>query len=218
MFTHKSVHLDELTTQTLDGKRFYATPDGKLYPSVTTVMSILNKDAIMEWRRRVGEEQANKISSRAARRGTKLHTVCENYLQNKDVSETMPDTMALFKSIKPIIDKYIDNVYAIEAPLYSHHLRVGGRVDCIAEYDGKLAIIDYKTSSRQKDESQIQNYFMQCAAYAVMFEERTGIPVSRIAIVMAVENDNPLLFVKKRDNYIDQFISLRKQYQQKFDT
>ena len=218
MFTHKSVQLDELTTQTLDGKRFYATPEGKLYPSVTTVMSILNKDAIMEWRRRVGEEQANKISSRAARRGTKLHTVCENYLQNKDVSKTMPDTMSLFKSIKPIIDKYIDNVYAIEAPLYSHHLRVGGRVDCIAEYDGKLAIIDYKTSSRQKDESQIQNYFMQCAAYAVMFEERTAIPVSRIAIVMAVENDNPLLFVKKRDDYIDQFISLRKQYQQKFDT
>lgn len=215
MFTHKSVQLDELTTQTLDGKRFYATPDGKLYPSVTTVMSILNKDAIMEWRRRVGEEQANKISSRAARRGTKLHTVCENYLQNKDVSETMPDTMALFKSIKPIIDKYIDNVYAIEAPLYSHHLRVGGRVDCIAEYDGKLAIIDYKTSSRQKDESQIQNYFMQCAAYAVMFEERTGIPVSRIAIVMAVENDNPLRFVKKRDDYIDQFISLRNKYELK---
>lgn len=212
MFTHKSVQLDELTTQTLDGKRFYATPDGKLYPSVTTVMSILNKDAIMEWRRRVGDEVANKISSRAARRGTKLHTVCENYLQNKDVTKTMPDTMALFKSIKPIIDKYIDNVYAIEAPLYSHHLRVGGRVDCIAEYDGKLAIIDYKTSSRQKDESQIQNYFMQCAAYAVMFEERTSIPVSRIAIVMAVENDNPLLFVKKRDDYIDQFISLRKQY------
>lgn len=212
MFTHKSVQLDELTTQTLDGKRFYATPDGKLYPSVTTVMSILNKDAIMEWRRRVGEEQASKISSRAARRGTKLHTVCENYLMNKDVSKTMPDTMALFKSIKPFIDKYIDNVYAIEAPLYSHHLRVGGRVDCIAEYDGKLAIIDYKTSSRQKDESQIQNYFMQCAAYAVMFEERTSIPVSRIAIVMAVENDNPLLFVKKRDDYIDQFISLRKKY------
>lgn len=218
MFTHKSVSLDELTTQTLDGKRFYATPDGKLYPSVTTVMSILNKDAIMEWRRRVGEEVANKISSRAARRGTKMHTVCENYLLNKDVSKTMPDTMALFKSIKPIIDKYIDNVYAIEAPLYSHHLRVGGRVDCIAEYDGKLAIIDYKTSSRQKDESQIENYFMQCAAYAVMFEERTGIPVSRIAIVMAVENDNPLTFVKKRDAYIDKFISLRKQYQQKFDT
>jgi len=125
----------------------------------------------------------------------------------------MPDTMGLFKQIQPIIDKYVNNVYAIEAPLYSEHLKVGGRVDCVAEFDGKPAIIDFKTSSRIKTEDKIHNYFMQCAAYAVMFEERTGIPIPRIAIIMAVENGSPLLFVKKRNDYIDDFIELRLQYE-----
>ena len=212
-FTHKEIALSELSTKSLDGKRFYQTPDGKLYPSVTTVMSLYNKKEIMEWRQRVGAETANRIASKAARRGTNLHTVCENYLRNNvDMSKVMPTTLQLFKSIQPWIDKYINNVYAIEAPLYSDHLRVGGRVDCVAEFDGQMAIIDYKTSSRQKEESKIQNYFMQCAAYAVMFEERTGIAVPRIAIVMAVENSEPLLFVKKRDDYIEEFISLRNTY------
>lgn len=205
--------LTELSTVNSDGKRFYQTPDGELFPSVTTVMSIMNKDAILAWRKRVGAEEANRISSKAARRGTKMHTVCENYLGNKELGNVMPDTLALFKQIKPMIDEYVDNVYAIEAPLYSEHLKVGGRVDCVAEFDGKPAIIDFKTSSRVKTEDKIQNYFMQCAAYAVMFEERTGISIPRIAIIMAVEGDDPLLFVKKRDDYIEEFISLRLQYE-----
>lgn len=204
--------LTELSTVNSDGKRFYQTPDGELFPSVTTVMSIMNKDAILAWRKRVGAEEANRISSKAARRGTKMHTVCENYLGNKELGNVMPDTLALFKQIKPMIDEYVNNVYAIEAPLYSEHLKVGGRVDCVAEFDGKPAIIDFKTSSRIKTEDKIQNYFMQCAAYAVMFEERTGIPIPRIAIIMAVENEEPLLFVKKRNDYIDDFIELRLQY------
>lgn len=212
MFNHVSTQLTEINTKTVDGKRFYATPTGEMYPSVTTVMSILGKEAIIAWRKRVGDAEANRISSKAARRGTNMHTVCENYLHNKPIEGVMPDTLGLFKSIQPFIDKYIDNVYAIEAPLYSHALQVGGRVDCVAEFDGRMAIVDYKTSSRRKEEGMIQNYFMQCAAYAVMFEERTGIAVPRIAIIMAVENDNPLLFVKKRDDYIDDFIALRKQY------
>lgn len=211
-FTHVPTQLTELNTVSANGKRFYQTPSGELFPSVTTVMSIMNKDAILEWRKRVGAEEANRISSKAARRGTKMHTVCENYLGNKDLGNVMPDTLGLFKSIQPIIDKYIDNVYAIEAPLYSEHLKVGGRVDCVAEFDGKPAIVDFKTSSRIKTEDKIQNYFMQCAAYAVMFEERTGIPIPRIAIIMAVENEEPLLFVKKRNDYIDDFIELRLQY------
>jgi ATP-dependent exoDNAse (exonuclease V) beta subunit len=217
-FHHVPTTLTEIGSKTVDGKRYYETPTGQLYPSVTTVMSLYNIDSIMEWRKRVGAEEANKIASKAARRGTNMHTVCENYLKNQhDTSKLMPNTLQLFKSIQPWIDKYIDNVHAIEAPLFSDHLEVGGRVDCIAEFDGKLAIVDYKTSSRQKDESKIQNYFMQCAAYAVMYEERTGISVPRIAIVMAVEGDEPLLFVKKRDDYIDDFISLRKEYKRRFD-
>lgn len=212
-FTHVPTQLTELNTVTAHGKRFYQTPSGELFPSVTTVMSLYNKEAILEWRKRVGAEEANKISSKAARRGTKLHTVCENYLNNSEIGTIMPDTMGLFKQIQPIIDKYVNNVYAIEAPLYSEHLKVGGRVDCVAEFDGKPAIIDFKTSSRIKTEDKIHNYFMQCAAYAVMFEERTGIPIPRIAIIMAVENGSPLLFVKKRNDYIDDFIELRLQYE-----
>lgn len=217
-FTHVPTMLTELSTVNSDGKRFYQTPDGNLFPSVTTVMSIMGKDAILAWRKRVGAEEANRISSKAARRGTKMHTVCENYLGNKELGNVMPDTMALFKQIQPMIDEYVDNVYAIEAPLYSEHLKVGGRVDCVAEFDGKPAIIDFKTSSRVKTEDNIQNYFMQCAAYAVMFEERTGISIPRIAIIMAVEGDNPLLFVKKRDDYIEEFISLRLQYESTLHT
>lgn len=213
IFNHIPTQLTELNTVTDDGKRLYQTPDGELFPSVTTVMSIYNKEAILEWRKRVGSEEANRISSRAARRGTKLHTVCESYLKNVSVEKIMPDTLALFRSIQPIIDKYVNNIHAIEAPLYSKHLKVGGRVDCVAEFDGKPAIIDFKTSSRIKTEDEIQNYFMQCAAYAVMFEERTKIPIPRIAIVMAVENQMPLVFVKKRDAYIDSFIRLRLQYE-----
>lgn len=212
IFTHVPTHLTELNTVTSNGKRFYQTPTGELFPSVTTVMSLYNKEAILEWRKRVGNEEANRISSKASRRGTKLHTVCENYLNNSEIGTIMPDTLSLFKQIQPIIDKYINNVYAIEAPLYSEHLKVGGRVDCVAEFDGKPAIVDFKTSSRIKTEDKIQNYFMQCAAYAVMFEERTGIPIPRIAIVMAVENEESLLFVKKRNDYIDDFIELRLQY------
>lgn len=212
-FTHVPTQLTELNTVSTNGKRFYQTPSGELFPSVTTVMSLYNKEAILEWRKRVGAEEANKISSKAARRGTKLHTVCENYLNNSEIGTIMPDTLSLFKQIQPIIDRYVDNVYAIEAPLYSEHLKVGGRVDCVAEFDGKPAIIDFKTSSRIKTEDKIQNYFMQCAAYAVMFEERTGIAIPRIAIIMAVENEEPLLFVKKRNDYIDDFIELRLQYE-----
>jgi genome maintenance exonuclease 1 len=213
IFTHVPTLLTELSTVNSDGKRFYQTPTGELFPSVTTVMSIMNKDAILAWRKRVGAEEANRISSKAARRGTKMHTVCENYLGNKELGNVMPDTLSLFRQIQPMIDEYVDNVYAIEAPLYSEHLKVGGRVDCVAEFDGKPAIIDFKTSSRVKTEDKIQNYFMQCAAYAVMFEERTGISIPRIAIIMAVEGDDPLLFVKKRDDYIEEFISLRLQYE-----
>ena len=212
-FTHVPTLLTELSTVNSDGKRFYQTPTGELFPSVTTVMSIMNKDAILAWRKRVGAEEANRISSKAARRGTKMHTVCENYLGNKELGNVMPDTLSLFRQIQPMIDEYVDNVYAIEAPLYSEHLKVGGRVDCVAEFDGKPAIIDFKTSSRVKTEDKIQNYFMQCVAYAVMFEERTGISIPRIAIIMAVEGDDPLLFVKKRDDYIEEFISLRLQYE-----
>ena len=213
MFIHDLVELTPLSTTTIDGKRHYQTPDGNVYPSVTTITSLHGKEGILEWRKRVGEEEANKISNKAATRGTRVHKLCEDYLNNElSLEGAMPNSIALFKQMQPFLDKYIGKVYGIECPLYSHHLRVAGKSDCIAQFDGKNAVVDFKTANKPKQEHWIQNYFMQCAAYAVAFEERTKISIPRIAIVVAVEGDSPQLFIKKRDDYIDMFISYRKQY------
>ena len=221
-FKHIGCDIDyDLETETINGKRFYKTPEGLLYPSVTTITSQHGKDKIIEWRKRVGEEEANRISTKASNRGTKVHKICENYLNNEEdyartnpahIHKTMPDTIAMFKSLQPLLDEHVNNIHALEIPLYSHHLKVAGRVDCIAEYDGKLSIIDFKTSSKLKDESWIKGYFMQCSAYAVMYEERTGIPVSQIVIMIAVESEHPQVFIKKRNDYIKDFISYREAY------
>jgi genome maintenance exonuclease 1 len=162
----------------------------------------------------VGEEEANRISTKASSRGTRVHKICENYLNNEEdyARKTMPDSVAMFKSLQPLLDEHVNNIHALEIPLYSHHLKVAGRVDCIAEYDGKLSIIDFKTSSKLKEESWIKGYFMQCSAYAVMYEERTGIPVSQIVIMIAVDSEHPQVFIKKRNDYIKDFISYREAY------
>ena len=221
-FKHVGCDIDyDLETETINGKRFYKTPEGLLYPSVTTITSQHGKDKIIEWRKRVGEEEANRISTRASNRGTKVHKICENYLNNEEdyartntahIHKTMPDTIAMFKSLQPLLDEHVNNIHALEIPLYSHHLKVAGRVDCIAEYDGKLSIIDFKTSGKLKEESWIKGYFMQCSAYAVMYEERTGIPVSQIVIMIAVDSEHPQVFIKKRNDYIKDFISYREAY------
>ena len=221
-FKHIGCDIDyDLETETINGKRFYKTPEGLLYPSVTTITGQHGKDKILEWRKRVGEEEANRISTKASNRGTKVHKICENYLNNEEdyartnpahIHKTMPDSIAMFKSLQPLLDEHVNNIHALEIPLYSHHLRVAGRVDCIAEYDGKLSIIDFKTSGKLKEESWIKGYFMQCSAYAVMYEERTGIPVSQIVIMIAVESEHPQVFIKKRNDYIKDFISYREAY------
>ena len=221
-FKHIGCDIDyDLETETINGKRFYKTPEGLLYPSVTTITSQHGKDKIIEWRKRVGEEEANRISTRASNRGTKVHKICENYLNNEEdyartnpahIHKTMPDTIAMFKSLQPLLDEHVNNIHALEIPLYSHHLKVAGRVDCIAEYDGKLSIIDFKTSGKLKEENWIKGYFMQCSAYAVMYEERTGIPVSQIVIMIAVDSEHPQVFIKKRNDYIKDFISYREAY------
>ena len=221
-FKHVGCDIDyDLETETINGKRFYKTPEGLLYPSVTTITSQHGKDKIIEWRKRVGEEEANRISTKASNRGTKVHKICENYLNNEEdyartnpahIHKTMPDSIAMFKSLQPLLDEHVNNIHALEIPLYSHHLKVAGRVDCIAEYDGKLSIIDFKTSGKLKEESWIKGYFMQCSAYAVMYEERTGIPVSQIVIMIAVDSEHPQVFIKKRNDYIKDFISYREAY------
>jgi len=207
-FNH--VKLSELdfdlkATTTEDGRR-YLTPNGNSYPSVTTVLSSYNKKAILEWRQRVGEEKANEISRKASTRGTKLHSVCEKYLLNElsdiKIQTMMPDTKELFLQIMPEINKNVGDVYAIEQSLYSNRLRMAGRVDCIAEWNGQLSVIDFKTSTREKDEDKILNYFMQCAAYAEMFEEITGKPINQLVVAITVAEGFNQIFVREKDKYL----------------
>ena len=193
-----------------DGSRVYKTPSGRAYPSVTTVTGQYNKAAIIEWRNRVGETEASRISSTAARRGTRVHTLCESYLNNEFVEPNMFDAET-FKAIKPYLNN-IQDIHCLETPLYSDHLEVAGTVDCIAKYNGKMSVIDFKTSKRKKSRDDIHNYFMQCSAYAVAFEERTGVPVGKIVIIMAVDDDDTIIFEENRDDWINGFISLRKDY------
>jgi genome maintenance exonuclease 1 len=208
-----SLNFDMKAVTTDDG-RVYQTPDGKKYPSITTVLSSYNKKALFEWRARVGEEEANRIARKASNRGTKLHTVCENYLLGEisqmKMQSMMPDTKELFMQLRPFIDESVGRVFGIEQPLFSHELKIAGRCDCIAEWNGELAIIDYKSASREKTEDGILNYFMQCTAYAEMFEERTGLPINQIVVAIAVENGQPQIFKKDKSAYIEplnQYIS-----------
>jgi len=204
MFNHVNVNIPEIQTETINGGRYYVTPTGDKYPSITTVLSILSKKAIMEWRKRVGAEEANKISTQAARRGTNVHQMCEDYLNNKPHinHKTMPVDKEMFSTLQPILDKYINNIHTQEATLFSDYLGVAGRVDCIAEFDGRLSVIDFKTSRKTKKKEWISNYFQQASAYCVMYEERTGTPIDQIVILIAVDDEEPQVFIEKRDNYI----------------
>jgi genome maintenance exonuclease 1 len=197
----------ELESETTESGRTYKTPGGKSYPSITTVLSNYNKKAIYEWRQRVGEQEANRISRAASGRGTKLHNAVEKYLLNEmsdmKMQTMMPDTKELFLKVKPFLDNHIGDIYGIEQPLYSDKLRVAGRCDCIAEWEGELSIVDWKTSTRVKEKEYIQNYFMQCSAYAEMFEERTGKPIKQIVVAIAVEDTNtPLIFIENKSDYL----------------
>ena len=215
MFNHVTPpELQELSTETVDGKRYYLTPEGKKYPSVTTVSSFHSLKDIVKWRKRVGEDKANKISTQAAVRGTAVHQLCEDYLNNdKDYTKKhMPVNIQAFNSIKPILDKNINNIVMQECPLYSDYLEVGGRVDCIAEWDGKLSVIDFKTSRKIKKKEWIKGYLMQESAYCVMFEERTKIPIRQIVTVITVDNELPQIFIEDRDNHIWDFIDVREQF------
>ena len=200
----------ELRQINSEAGRVYQTPTGLRYPSVTAVTGMLGKDAIIAWRKKVGEEAANKISQRASKRGTAIHSLCEDYIHGRDLNIN-PFDHDMFNTIRPHLDA-IDNVHALESRLYSDHLAVAGTVDCIAEYEGRLSVIDFKTSSRVKTSDEISNYFMQCSAYAVAFEERTGIPVPRLTIIMGVDDHDALIFTEKRDRWIDSFIKLRSDY------
>ena len=192
MFNHISHDFPQLLQENVDGVRRYVTPTGEKYASVTTVLSDYNKEGIMEWRKKVGEEKANQISRAATTRGTGVHAALEKYLKNEDISslEMMPNVKSLFVRMKQEIDNKVNNIHCLEDRLFSHNLRLAGTVDCIAEHNGVLSVIDFKTSIRLKKKENIGNYFMQCAAYAQMFTEMTSIPIEQVIVLIGVDTAN----------------------------
>ncbi len=192
MFKHLEKELPTLSRETIDGVRYYDTPDQKLV-SITSVISFFNRDKFTKWRKRVGEEKANAITRKATSRGTDMHTLTEHYLKNEELPVVKPLPDFLFKIAKPELNK-IDNIHTLEGSLYSKELGVAGTVDCIAEYDGELAIIDFKTSAKPKPRDWIDGYFVQCAAYACMYYELTGIPVKKFVIIMSCENGDCVVY------------------------
>ena len=204
-FNHIGLDPIELRATMVEGKRLYATPEGDRFPSVTTVISnnAKKKQSIARWRERVGKEKADNISARSTSRGTKFHSIVEDYLNNRlDLKRygKYPLPVLMFQHSIQDLDR-INNIYLQEAALYSRHLELAGRVDCIAEFDGVRSIIDFKTSKRIKKKENISNYFAQASAYAIMFEERTGMPIPNTVILMDVDYEKPLVFKEHRDNY-----------------
>lgn len=215
-FEHVGIDLgyDDILAETTSTGRKYQCPDGVSYPSVTTVLSILSEDAIRAWRKRVGEVEANKISHRAATRGTAVHSIIEDYINNKeDYTEGyMPNVIENFKDVKGILDERIGKVYAQEVPLYSSHLGLAGRVDCVAEFDGVLSIVDFKTSRKLKKKEWIEGYFIQESAYAVMWEERTGMPIVNLVTIISVDGEEAQVFKEHRDNWTPKLIETIDEY------
>ena len=210
MFNHVPVEIGKLVQVNSPGGRFYETPSGARYPSVTSITKLHNQESIQAWKEKVGEVEAGKISRRALARGNKIHSLAEKYLLNEgDLSDDF--SRADFGQMIPYLDK-INNIRCLETQLYSDHLQTAGTVDCIGEYDGKLSVIDFKTSAKLKKREWVKDYFMQCSAYAVMFEERTGTPIERLLLIINVEDEGIQLMDSKRDEHIDDFLDLRETF------
>jgi len=196
-FTHELLEFEELDCDTQEDGRTYVTPNGNVYPSITTCLNHLSADIIAEWRDRIGHEEADAIVFQAANRGTALHSCVERYLNNKEIAAT-PLVRMNFNDIKPFIDKHIGIIYALEAPLYCDELGVAGRVDIIAEWDGEPAIIDIKTSGKPKREEWCTGYFMQEEFYAMAVEELKGFRIKKLVTVIAVDKGPAQIIVQDR--------------------
>jgi len=215
-FIHEKIDMGYDTLDRVDAKdgRRYLTKEGNAYPSVTTVLSLVNEEKIAAWRKRVGEAEADRIGNRAATRGTQVHALLEKYVNNEEncTEGYLPHVVQSLENLKPLLDKHITKVYGTEIPLYSDHLRLAGTCDAIVEWDGKPTIVDFKTSRRPKKKKDISSYFMQLAAYAVMWEERTGMPVNLTRIVMDVDDFHPVMYCETRDAWIEDMIKWRDEY------
>jgi genome maintenance exonuclease 1 len=217
MFNHVNIDLPKLDRETIDGVRYYKVPNEEellKLVSITSVTSHKNRQFFANWRKKVGEEEADKITRQATSRGTDMHTLTEHHLKNEDLPQVQPLSQFLFKIALPEINK-INNIYALENSLYSKVLGVAGTVDCIAEYNGELAIIDFKTSKKPKPKEWIEHYFVQCAAYACMLYELTGIVVKKFVILMSCENGECVVYeeydkakyIKLLTEYIREFVN-----------
>ena len=199
-FNHDLIDIEKLIQINEDGKRHYETPNGNRYPSITTVLAVLSKAAIQEWRNRVGEETANKITRSSSSRGTNAHKVIEKYIWNQEnyLNGSMPDAIELFKEIQPVLDEKVDNVRMIEGRLWSDEYKIAGTVDLISDWDGVLSAIDWKTSLKHVSENhpKLEKYKLQGTAYAKMFEERTGIEVPQVIVAIMVSGMNSIPSVK----------------------
>ena len=205
MFNHIQISLPEVTTETINRKRFYVTPEGEKYPSITTVLSTRKKEGLFEWRKRVGNDVANYVARTSASRGTKVHHMCEDYLNNEfDEEKHKKDFLpfCLFNQLKDQALCNLNNIYAQEAGLYSDKYKVAGRVDCVAEYKDTLSIIDFKTSTRERSDDWNENYYIQGSAYAEMFEERTEMKIDQVVILVVTEDGTVQEFVKSKQDYL----------------
>jgi len=216
MFNHIDIKLPKLERTTIDGVRYYSVSDDDEFVklvSITSVISHFNKEIFVNWRKKVGEDTANKITKAATSRGTDMHSLVENYLYNiAELPKVQPLSDFLFKIAKPELNK-INNIHCLEGALYSKKLGIAGTVDCISEYNGELAVIDFKTSKKPKPKEWIEHYFVQAAAYAAMYYELTGIVVKKLVIIMSCESGECVVYEEYDKK---KYLELLVQYIQKF--
>ena len=216
-FNHIDVDLPVLERETIDDVRYYKVPNDEdliRLISITSVTSHHNRQIFLDWRKKVGEEVANNVTRKATSRGTDMHSLVESYLKNDNLPEkVLPISEFLFKISKPTLNR-INNIHALEQSLYSLQLGIAGTVDCIAEFDGELSIIDFKTSKEPKRRDWIEHYFVQCMAYGCMLYELTGISVKKLVIIMSCENGECVVYeeydkskyIKLLSKYIREFV------------
>jgi len=219
MFNHLNVELPPINATTTDGVRLYETPEGNKYPSITTILSVRNKSGLVEWRKRVGDKVANHVMHKAAARGTSVHHMCEDYLNNENIDHHQKNFLpwCLFTQLQKVLTN-IDNIHAQEAGLYSDKYKVAGRVDCIAEYNGVLSIIDFKTSTKERNDEWNENYYIQCSAYAEMYGERTGTEIEQIVILCVTEDGTVQEFVKEKYDYLDALVETATEWRNQNET
>jgi genome maintenance exonuclease 1 len=217
-FIHLNV-LDDIECperKTVDGKRMYVTPNGEAYPSITTILGRQPKPSIEEWKKRVGEKEAKAIIADSTRIGTGVHELCEKYLYNIPLHETDEEIKSVFNRMRFLCGN-INNIYGLEIPVYSDILRIAGTTDCVAEYNGVLSVIDFKTSKKPKREDWIDDYYIQAFFYAAAFYEMTGAMPEQVVILVAVRNSFEVQVFKKSmeddmDTYIKKLINIMDKY------